>query len=213
MTDILLIRHGETSWNAERRLQGHLDIALNDAGQRQAAALGRALADERFDLIVASDLQRAHATAQAVAAHHGLQVHTDPRLRERGYGAFEGLLYAEIEARYPQDFASWQARNVDAVMPHGGRVAESFRMFYRRSIDAILDWAARHPDARLALVAHGGVLECAYREAQQMELATPRSFPIRNASINRFRVQDGKLEMTSWGEIDHLADLARDELP
>jgi len=211
-THIVLIRHGETAWNAERRLQGHIDIALNAEGLRQAEALAAALADERFDAIVASDLQRAHQTAQAVARVQGMAVQSDPGLRERCYGGFEGLLYAEIEARFPEEFAAWQAREIDSVMPPGVRVAESFRQFYQRSIDTILGWAARHPGQTLALVAHGGVLECAYRGALGLALETPRDFPVKNASINRFTVADGQLTLQSWGEVDHLARGVLDEL-
>src|SRR5205085_1137604 len=100
-TNILLIRHGETAWNAERRLQGHLDIALNHEGERQAALLGAALADEALDVIVASDLMRARQTAEALSRAHGLPVHTERALRERCYGGFEGMLYAEIAQRFP----------------------------------------------------------------------------------------------------------------
>lgn len=211
-TTIVLIRHGETAWNAERRLQGHIDIALNDEGLRQAQALGAALAGERFDAIVASDLQRAWQTAQALARVHGMQLHSDPHLRERCYGGFEGLLYAEIEQRFPREFAAWQARDIDSVMPSGARVAESFRQFYTRCITAIVGWAERHPGQTLALVAHGGVLECAYRAALGLSLETPRDFPVKNASINRFSVTDGELTLHSWGEVAHLQRGVLDEL-
>jgi probable phosphoglycerate mutase len=212
-TTIVLIRHGETAWNAERRLQGHIDIGLNAEGERQAEALAAALAAERFDAIVSSDLARARQTAQAVARRHGLDVGTDPALRERCYGGFEGLLYAEIAARYPAQFAAWQARDIDSVMPAGERVAESFRQFYQRAVGAILALAEAHPGGRLALVAHGGVLECAYRAALGLPLETPRNFKVLNASVNRFSAAGGKLVLTSWGEVGHLAPRALDELP
>ena len=211
-TTILLIRHGETAWNAERRLQGHLDISLNAEGERQAAAVARALAGTTIDAVVASDLQRASQTAHTIAAHHGVPVQVDRLLRERCYGGFEGLLYAEIEQRFPHEFAKWQAREVDAVLPAGANLGESFREFYARSTGAILAQAARHPDKTLVLVAHGGVLECAYRCALDMALETPRTFTIPNASINRFTVQDGKLTLVSWGDIAHLQQVAMDEL-
>ncbi|AXA92436.1 histidine phosphatase family protein [Massilia sp. YMA4] len=205
MTTLLLIRHGETAWNAVRRLQGHLDIELNDAGRRQAAALAHALAEAPLDAIVSSDLQRAMQTAGAVARLHDVPLHTDPALRERGYGVFEGLLYSEIEARYPDDFHAWQQRHVDAVMPHGERHAESFREFYARSVGAIGQWAEHYAGRTLALVAHGGVLECAYRAATGMTLESPRDFQVRNASINRFTYANGKLALTQWGDVEHLA--------
>jgi probable phosphoglycerate mutase len=211
-THIILIRHGETAWNAERRLQGHIDIALNGEGQRQADALALALAGDRLDAVIASDLQRALQTAQAVAAARGMAVRQDPRLRERCYGGFEGLLYAEIAQRFPLEFAAWQARDVDALMPHGARQAESFRQFYARSVGAILSWADAHPGQSIAIVAHGGVLECAYRAALGLPLETPRNFAVLNASINRFDVAGGKLSLASWGEVAHLAPRALDEL-
>ena len=211
-TTIVLLRHGETAWNAERRLQGHIDIALNAEGLRQARALGDALADERFDAIISSDLQRAHQTAQALARVHGMPVHSDPALRERCFGGFEGLLYAEIEQRFPREFAAWQARDIDGEMPSGIRVAETFRQFYQRCTNAIIRLAQQHPGQSLALVAHGGVLECAYRAALGLSLETPRDFPVLNASINRFSVTGGKLALVSWGEVEHLQRGVLDEL-
>ena len=211
-TTIILIRHGETAWNAVRRLQGHIDIALNEEGQRQAVALGQALAGQRIDAVVASDLQRAMQTADAVAGHHGLAVHTDAQLRERCYGVFEGMLYADIERAYPQEYALWQARDIDAVMPAGLREAESFRQFYRRSVDGLAHWAGRQAGQTIAVVAHGGVLECAYRHAVGMSLDSPRDFQVKNASINRFTFAGGKLTLASWGEIAHLQQAALDEI-
>jgi probable phosphoglycerate mutase len=213
-TDILLIRHGETAWNAERRLQGHLDIPLNDEGERQAALLARALAAETIDVLVASDLRRARQTAQAVADLRGLALDIEPALRERGYGGFEGLLYSEIEQRFPREFAAWQARDVEAQLPPGRNVGESFRTFFDRATGAIVALAAANPGKTIALVAHGGVLECAYRLAQGLPLETPRDFKVYNASINRFRFDPaGGLVLHSWGEVDHLRPAVLDELP
>lgn len=212
-THITLIRHGETAWNAERRLQGHLDIGLNERGLAQAQALAAALAGSAFDAVFASDLQRAWQTAQAVAAGRALTVQQDSALRERGYGSFEGLLYADIAAAYPAEFAAWQSRDIDAVMPAGERVAESFRQFYTRSLAAILAAAARYPGGSIAIVAHGGVLECAYRAARGLALGTPRDFSVLNCSINRFSARDGVLALHAWGEVAHLQPATLDELP
>jgi len=216
-TTILLIRHGETAWNAEKRLQGHLDIALNAEGERQAAALGAALAGEAIDLVVSSDLGRARQTAEAIirarnadAAAPVLQL--DPQLRERCYGGFEGLLYSEIAARFPLEFAAWQARNVNAELPPGRNQGETFRQFFDRVTGALLHHAARHQGQTLALVAHGGVLECAYRAALGLPLETPRDFKVHNASINRFTVDEGRLQLVSWGEIGHLRQAVLDDL-
>lgn len=213
MTSILLIRHGETAWNAERRLQGHTDIALSEHGRRQARALADALAGEGLDLVVSSDLQRARDTAQAVASKLGIDVQVDPRLRERCYGAFEGMLYSQVARTYPAEWEAWQARDIDALPPAGERQAESFRQFFERAHGALLDWAARHPGKRIALVSHGGVLECAYRAALGLPLESPRNFKVHNASINRFTVLDGALELQSWGEVAHLKPAVLDDLP
>jgi len=211
-TSIVLIRHGETAWNAERRLQGHIDIALNAEGLRQADALAAALLGERFDAIISSDLQRAFQTAEAVARLHGMAVRHTPTLRERCYGGFEGLLYSEIEQRFPLQFAAWQARDIDARMPCGMRVAETFRQFFKRSVAAIVACAEAHPGKNIALVAHGGVLECAYRAALALPLETPRNFKVMNASVNRFTVHDGQLALVSWGDVAHLQPRVLDEL-
>lgn len=211
-TRVVLIRHGETAWNAERRLQGHLDIALNAEGVRQARALAAALANEHFDVLVSSDLARAAQTAKAVADVLDLPLYIDGRLRERCYGGFEGLLYAEIADRFPNEFAAWQGRDIDATLPPGENRGETFRQFYDRVVPAILGWANDNPGKSLALVAHGGVLECAYRAALGLPLDTPRDFKVHNASINRFIVRDSKLELESWGEVAHLQPAVLDDV-
>lgn len=215
-TEILLIRHGETAWNAGKRLQGHCDIALNAQGQAQADALGHILRAEPLAAIISSDLQRAQQTAQALAAQQmqaGAQkVVIDPGLRERCYGAFEGLYYSDISQRYPAAFAAWQERDIDAVFPPGQRLGESFRNFYARSVAVILHWARKYPGQKIALVAHGGVLECAYRAALALPLSTPRDFPVVNASVNRLRLEGDALRLVSWGEVAHLDEMALDEV-
>lgn len=212
ITRIALIRHGETAWNAERRLQGHLDIDLNAEGRRQARALADALAGEQVDLLVSSDLARAAQTAKALGEVLHLPLFIDGRLRERCYGGFEGLLYSEIAARYPREFAAWQGRDIDGTLPPGQNQGETFRQFYDRVIPAILGWAADNPGKSLVLVAHGGVLECAYRAALGLALDTPRDFKVLNASVNRFTVQDGKLVLESWGEVGHLQPAVLDDV-
>jgi len=211
-TRIVLIRHGETAWNAERRLQGHLDIDLNEEGRRQARAMAAALAGEHFDVLVSSDLARAAETAKALGNATGQPLYIDGRLRERCYGGFEGLLYADIAARFPAEFAAWQGRDVDAQLPPGQNRGESFREFYDRVTGAVLGWGADNPGKSLAIVAHGGVLECIYRSALNLSLETPRDFKVLNASINRFVVRDGKLELVSWGDVAHLQPAVLDDV-
>lgn len=212
MTEILLIRHGETDWNAERRLQGHLDIALNAEGVRQAQALGQALRGESLDAIFASDLGRARQTAQAIAAGRGIEVQIDAGLRERCYGAFEGLRHTDIRERYPDAHAAWQAREIDARMPPGERLAETLREFSARAVAAVVGLAVAHNLRRIALVSHGGLLECICREARGIGWAAPRDFDIRNASINRLHWNGNALRVLEWGNIAHLRQDVLDEI-
>src|SRR5262245_20482819 len=101
MTDFLLARHGETDWNREHRVQGHTDVPLNAAGLGQARVLAERLADVSLEAIYASDLERARATAEAVARSQGLEVQVDPDLREKHFGSWEGLTDVEIAQRFP----------------------------------------------------------------------------------------------------------------
>lgn len=211
MTELLLIRHGETDWNVEKRLQGHLDIALNEGGLRQALALGQALLAEPLDAVIASDLQRAVKTAEAIAVPRGMRVRIEPALRERCYGAFEGLRYRDISERYPEDYARWQTRDMDARFPAGMRAAETLREFSQRSIDAIFRLAEEYRHKRIAIVTHGGVLDCIYRAATDMHLSSPRNFEIRNAGVSRLRWTGDALQMLGWCDVGHLNALALDE--
>jgi probable phosphoglycerate mutase len=212
MTELLLIRHGETDWNAERRLQGFLDIGLNDRGRQQAAALAQALRDEVLDVVIASDLQRAVHTAQALAVPRGLAVLTDAGLRERCYGAFEGLRYDEIVDHFPQAHASWMAREIDARFPPGPQIAETLREFSARAIENVIAIAQRHAGQKIAIVTHGGVLDCVYRAARGVGLDSERDFDIMNTGINRFHWDGKLLTVLQWGNIAHLDQAALDEI-
>ncbi|MBC3806802.1 histidine phosphatase family protein [Undibacterium seohonense] len=216
MTDILLIRHGETAWNAVRKLQGHLDIPLNAEGRRQAKALAAGLQHEKLAAIISSDLQRAMQTAGEIARLQGLPTRIDAALRERCFGDFEGKLYSELPEMYPQEYAHWRQRDPDFHFPpkpdDSNNRGESIREFHQRTIDSIVHHAQQFEGKKIALVAHGGVLECAYREAMNLPLNAERTITIYNASINRFVYQDGQLSLVSWGDIEHLGDLALDEL-
>src|SRR5574337_351345 len=121
-TRLLLVRHGETAWNADGRVQGHLDIALNDVGRTQARRLAEKLRDEgeRIDLIYSSDLARARQTAQAVADAAGVPLQITPALRERCFGAFEGRRFADVQAELPQDAERWRRRDPHWTPPGGG---------------------------------------------------------------------------------------------
>jgi probable phosphoglycerate mutase len=200
-TRVVLIRHGETDWNTETRLQGHTDIPLNANGRAQAERLRVAMQGEALDAIYSSDLQRALHTAQAVAQATGAPLSIDPALRERGFGCFEGLRYADVEARWPADARRWRLRE-PGFGPAGG---ETLQAFYQRSLAAAERLAAAHPGGSIALVAHGGVLDTLYRAATRLALDAPRSWRSGNASINRLLYGSSGFTLVGWDDDAHLA--------
>ena len=210
--EILLIRHGETAWNRVRRMQGHVDTPLNEEGLRQARALGRALASEKPEAIYSSDLQRARMTAQPVADAHQMEIVLDAELRERCYGAFEGLMYEEITQRYPEEFAAWHARDLHMRFPAGEREAETLQEFHRRSVSALERIARRHSQGLIVVVTHGGVLDCVYREATGMSVEARRDFETINAAINRLRWDGERFTLLQWADISHLESAGLDEI-
>jgi probable phosphoglycerate mutase len=207
-TRLILIRHGETAWNVATRIQGHTDIALSPLGLAQAGRLAQALADEPLAAIYASDLSRARQTAEAVAAVQGLPVRLDPSLRERAFGRFEGLTWDEISQGYPEDAARWRRREPD--FPVGG--GESLTTFSARCLDAARRAAAAHAGQSIALVAHGGVLDCLYRAATRVALDAPRSWQLGNAAINRLLATGDGFTLIGWNDDHHLAGLSADDI-
>ncbi|AEK63780.1 histidine phosphatase family protein [Collimonas fungivorans] len=218
-TEILLIRHGETDWNLERRLQGHLDIPLNPTGQRQALALARSLDGIALDAVFCSDLQRAQQTAAPLAEARGMALRLESGLRERCYGALEGLRYPEAAERFPEAYAALMARAVDVRYPAGQHVAETMREFYARAVAALSALLApgdlRPNLCRIAVVTHGGVLDCIYRFAHKLPLEQARSCDIFNASINRLSWNPEwpqPLRVDGWADVAHLDALSLDEI-
>ena len=200
-TRILLIRHAETDWNRQARLQGHTDIPLNETGLAQASRLGAALAGEALDAVYSSDLQRALQTAQAVADATGAPLVPEPGLRERGFGVFEGLAQAELESRWPVELRRWRAREPDFAAPGGETLAD----FYARCVATAERRALQHPGGSIALVAHGGVLDCLYRAATRLALEAPRSWRLGNAALNRLLHSPEGFTLVGWDDDAHLA--------
>jgi probable phosphoglycerate mutase len=207
VTRVLAIRHGETAWNLATRIQGQIDIGLNDTGHWQARRLALAVADAGITALYASDLQRARLTAQAVAEHCGLGVVTDAGLRERGFGLFEGQTYAEIEQRWPALARRWRQRDPDFA-PEGG---ETLTAFHARSVACATRLAARHTGETIALVAHGGVMDCLYRAATRVGLQAPRTWQLGNASINRLLYSAEGFTLVGWNDELHLEGNEHDE--
>jgi 2,3-bisphosphoglycerate-dependent phosphoglycerate mutase len=207
-TRVIAVRHGETAWNVDTRIQGHLDIPLNEIGRWQARRLAGVLAEESIDSIYASDLGRAVETAQALADATGLPVLADNGLRERGFGEFQGLTFKEIEARWPEEALRWRKRDPE-FGPEGG---ETLRSFYDRVVATATRLASAHQGATIALVAHGGVLDCLYRAALRVDLQAPRTWELGNASINRLLYTGEGFTLVGWGDTFHLAGAELDEV-
>lgn len=200
-TELIMIRHGVTAWNKERRFQGQIDIPLDDEGLRQAQLLGQSMTGAALAAVYASDLTRARQTAEPLASAIGLPVVAEPGLRERHYGAFEGRTWDELQREHAADFARWRAREPDFPLPGGG---ETLLALHDRVEATMRALAARHPGASVVAVTHGGVLDCAYRIATGLGMREPRQHDLLNASINRILFDGERFSLVGWADVAHL---------
>jgi probable phosphoglycerate mutase len=203
-----MVRHGETAWNAEGRVQGQLDIPLNATGLAQARAVSEALAGESFSAIYASDLVRTRQTAEYTAARLGIEVRLERALRERHYGMFERLTYVEVKERYPAEYARFRDKDPDFDFGTG----EGLAAFAARALACVAALAERHAGENILVFTHGGVLEMVYRHATGRGLSSPRDFEIPNAALNRIEAAAGAWRILAWADISHLEG-ALDDLP
>ena len=208
-TRILAIRHGETAWNVDTRIQGHLDIPLNANGLQQARWLTQALAErDELHAIYASDLVRAHVTAQTIADAAGLAVTTHTGLRERSFGDFQGRTFAEIEAELPEHAHHWRKRSPEWAPPGAG---ESLMVLRDRVLATVNELASRHVGEQIVLVAHGGVMDVLYRAATRLDLQAPRTWLLPNTAVNRLLWTPQGLSLIGWADTTHLDQASRDE--
>ena len=206
-TRIIAIRHGETAWNVDTRIQGHLDIPLSANGRWQAERLAEALRDEPLTAIYASDLTRAWETAAYVGRATGVNVTPEIGLRERGFGDFEGKTFAEIEALLPEQSLRWRKRDPE-FSPRGG---ESLVALRARVVEAAQRLASQHPGEQIALIGHGGVMDVLYRAATRLEIQAPRTWTLGNAAINRLMWTPEGFTLVGWADTHHLDDDVLDE--
>ncbi|MDO8250819.1 MAG: histidine phosphatase family protein [Rhodoferax sp.] len=206
-TRIIAIRHGETAWNVDTRIQGQLDIGLNETGRQQARRVARALAGESIQAIYASDLLRAWDTAHAIARSTGGALHAHEGLRERSFGVFQGKTFTEIEATWPDQARRWRKRD-PLWAPEGG---ESLADLHQRITRTANELAARHLGEQIVLVAHGGVMDVLYRAATGQDLQAPRSWEVGNAAINRLLWTPEGFTLVGWSDKRHLDDETLDE--
>jgi broad specificity phosphatase PhoE len=187
VTQLLLVRHGETDWNRDGRFQGHADPPLNDAGREQARALADELAGERIDFVYTSDLVRARETAEIVAGRLGADVVARSELREIDVGEWEGLTWPEIEERYPEGARSWHEQG------YGWKSGETYDQLGERIVAALRRIAADHPAQRVLVVGHGGTVRAtrAFLEGLSVADSRRRSPAIGNCEVFRVVAEDG----------------------
>jgi probable phosphoglycerate mutase len=210
--ELWLCRHGETDWNAVRRIQGQLDVPLNALGQAQAKKLAQALADHDFDEVVSSPLDRAHQTALPLAQTLSLPVVLDAAFAERHFGDLQGRSFDDMANIDPQAAAHWQARTPD-FCPAGGESLVMLRDRVQAGLVGLAQRALSFGATRVICFTHGGVLDMVYRIAQGIDISPPRDWGIPNAGINQLQVQQAAhggltFEVLAWAQTDHLADLA-----
>ena len=199
-TRILLVRHGETDWNASGRIQGHSDTPLNAAGRQQAQRVAQRLAREPIRALYSSDLSRAFETATIIGVPLGLTVVASPRLRERQYGVWEGLTSAEIQARYPEQFAIWRARSTDFAPPQG----ETRSQLLTRALAELQTIARRHVSEVVVVVTHGGLCYVLINHILGSVDGDRREFTFGNASIHTLEVSGNQWSVISVNETAHL---------
>jgi 2,3-bisphosphoglycerate-dependent phosphoglycerate mutase len=197
---LLLVRHGETLWNTEGRMQGHLDSELTPRGLVQARALAARIREFRPVAMYTSDLGRAVQTAEAIAIACGLSPILDAKLRERHLGIFEGLTIAEAQDRHPETWQAYKAGGPEFVIPNG----ESARQRHQRTEAALVAHAERHIGSSVVLVGHGGTLNTAFRVCSRMPLEAPRTFPLPNASLSILEYRADGWRVIKWADVEHL---------
>lgn len=207
-TRIVAVRHGETAWNVDARIQGQLDIQLNDRGRWQARRVGQALAAEELAAIYSSDLGRAHETARCIAEAAGLDVVAHQGLRERCFGIFEGKTFDEIQQAWPAHAQDWRKRIPEWEPPQGG---ESLLQLRERVTRTVSDLAARHRGEQIAVVAHGGVLDTLYRVATGQAVNSTRTWQLPNGAINRLLWTPEGFTLVGWSDTQHLDHPSIDE--
>ena len=188
MTELLLVRHGETDWNAERRFQGHADPPLNDLGRQQAREVADELAGERIDAVYTSDLARARETATIIAERVGVPVVALPELREIDVGEWQGLTWPEVEKRFPEGVRDWHESG------HGWKGGETYDELGERILTALRRIAAEHADERVLVVGHGGTVRAvrAYLEGRSVAESRRESPAIGNCEVFRIGSEDGE---------------------
>ena len=198
-TEIILIRHGETEWNSQQRMQGHSNSDLSSLGQAQIQALGQWMKYVPFDHIYSSDSLRAKQTAEAITQFSGHELKIDLRLREKNLGVFEGLTSEEARERHPEVFRLFKTAGSKYVIDEG----ESTQQLQDRALEIVDEIRIKHLEERVLLVTHGGFIRVVMKHSLGLSLETPTRFLIRNTGVFRL-VWEDKWIVSQMGGVSHL---------
>ena len=201
-TEIILIRHGETEWNSQLRMQGHSNSALSAVGRGQIQALGEWMKNVSFDHIYSSDSLRARQTAEAITQYSGDTLQFDQRIREKNLGVFEGLTSIEASEQHPEIYRLFKTGGANYVIDEG----ESTQQVLDRALEFIEDIRLRHPEQRVVMVTHGGVVRVLMKHTLGLSLDAPTSFLIKNTGIFRL-VWNEKWLVSQMDVVSHLEKL------
>ncbi|MBN1450235.1 MAG: histidine phosphatase family protein [Anaerolineales bacterium] len=200
MLHLILVRHGETEWNAQRRYQGQSDVLLSELGRRQAELVAERLASQKIDAVYASDLKRAWETAQIIVEKSGLQVMSEPRLRELKFGVLEGLTFDEAQEQYPEMINAWLEDFNRS--PQG---AETIDVFNARVVSLLNDLKAKHDEQTVLLVAHGGPLSEVLRVVLGLSREKRWYLEMENASLSEALIAETYVSLKRLNDTCHLA--------
>jgi 2,3-bisphosphoglycerate-dependent phosphoglycerate mutase len=204
MLHLMLVRHGETEWNAQRRYQGQSDVPLSALGRRQAELVAEQLAGHEIDAVYASDLKRAWETARIIVAKIGQDIFSEPRLRELKFGILEGLTFDEAQAQYPEMIAAWL--NDFHQPPKGG---ETIDLFNARVVSLLEDLKQKHEEQTVLLVAHGGPLSEILRVVLELSPQKRWYLELENASLSEVLIATDYISLKRLNDTCHLATLKR----
>ncbi len=200
-TEMILVRHGETHWNAEGRIQGKEDSPLTERGILQAKAVAVRLQHEGFTALYASHLGRVRETAQHIAAVTGHTIQTDERLQERSYGIFEGLTQTEASTRHTTLYQTYKTNySPDFAVPE----AESMRQMLARGQTVFQELTQRHPGERIVVVSHGSFLRVILGTILGVQLGNRYGFQLANGSLSEIVFETDEWRVTTLGEVYHL---------
>ena len=198
-----IVRHGETEWNAQGRIQGHTDISLSERGVQQSKLVAQRLAGVTLDVAYSSDLERSAETARQILGQRSIPLHTSPQLREYNKGVFEGLTPEETGHRYPELFTASQVNDLDFAPPGG----ESIRQTSVRMNDFMTELRMRHGDDNVLIVGHGGALRAGFVALMELPLEANWRFVMANCGLSVLDIYPDNAVLRLHNDTSHLDGL------